>query len=116
MKKALREFRPLHIPPQGANARSFSDPAPPSGALAVGTGWGHLSERTQKRLEEMIARGVPRATAELTAEVMWTLGADSLAWSIFADIEADPPTLQLYNAKTGAHIECSNLSGPNQGI
>lgn len=93
---------------------SPSEPAAPSGALSATGGWGQLSERARKRLEEMIACGVPRDTADLTVEVFLGLKDDTMDWSIFADLEADPPTLQLSNKKTGAHIECSILGGPKE--
>lgn len=77
------------------------------------TCWGQLSERTRNRLEEMIACGVPRDSADVAVTIIKGIGADNADWSIFADIKADPPVLELWHEKTGTHIECSVLGGPN---
>lgn len=84
-----------------------------SARCSVADGWGHLSERTRKRLEEMVECGAPREAADVAAAVIKGIGADNAEWSIFADLKADPRTVELYHQKTGTWVECSVLGGPN---
>lgn len=115
LDEAYREYRE-HVqrttagPSEGAPPES---PGPAKVVAAVPTGWGQLSERTRNRIEKMVACGISKETANVLVPIIHAIGADNAEWSVFASPDEDPPELILYHEKSGTHIVCSILGGPN---
>lgn len=70
-----------------------------------------LSPRMKERLEHLIQCGGSKEEAELMAQVIVSIGADTTDWSIFlvGDGHQPPIAFQLWHQARGVGIECFKL-------
>lgn len=64
-----------------------------------------LSSKLLARLGTLYELGVPKETVDLTKRILESLNLDDSRWAVFANLEEDPPFIEIHDTKTGARLE-----------